>query len=137
MASGALAGCTIVVTARDATSSPLVMTSLPAELDTAVVGGGFLAPASRSMLRSFGQQVVIIERGPTLLGRASLRNQARVHNGYHYPRSILTSLRSRLNYARFLGEYSDCVDRSFPRRLRDWTGPVEDHRGAVVASVDG
>ena len=90
------------------------MTSLPAELDTAVVGGGFYGARLALMLRSFGQEVAIIERGPTLLGRASLRNQARVHNGYHYPRSILTSLRSRLNYARFLGEYSDCVDRSFP-----------------------
>ena len=48
------------------------------------------------------------------MARASLRNQARVHNGYHYPRSILTSLRSRQNYSRFLNEYSDCVDRSFP-----------------------
>lgn len=90
------------------------MISLPAELDTAVIGGGFYGARLALMLRSFGQQVSIVERGPTLLGRASLRNQARVHNGYHYPRSILTSLRSRLNYARFLGEYSDCVDRSFP-----------------------
>jgi glycine/D-amino acid oxidase-like deaminating enzyme len=90
------------------------MISSPAELDTVVVGGGFYGARLALMLRSFGQSVAIVERGPTLLGRASLRNQARVHNGYHYPRSILTSLRSRLNYARFLDEYSDCVDRSFP-----------------------
>jgi len=84
------------------------------ELDTAVIGGGFYGARLALMLRSFGQRVSIVERGPTLLGRASLRNQARVHNGYHYPRSILTSLRSRMNYSRFLGDYADCVDRSFP-----------------------
>jgi len=57
---------------------------------------------------------MLVEREPALLARASLRNQARVHNGYHYPRSLLTALRSRLNYGRFLDEYGDCVDRSFP-----------------------
>jgi len=66
------------------------------------------------MLRKTGRSVMLVEREPALLSRASLRNQARVHNGYHYPRSLLTALRSRLNYDRFLTEYSDCVDRSFP-----------------------
>ena len=66
------------------------------------------------MLRATGRSVLLVERETELLGRASLRNQARVHNGYHYPRSLLTSLRSRINYARFLDEYAGCVDRSFP-----------------------
>src|SRR5207244_4443174 len=66
------------------------------------------------MLRELGRRVMLVEREPSLLSRASLKNQARVHNGYHYPRSTLTALRSRLNYARFLDEYADCVDRSFP-----------------------
>lgn len=65
------------------------------------------------MLRASGRRVLLVERDARLLERASLRNQARVHNGYHYPRSLLTSLRSRLNYARFVDEYADCVDRSF------------------------
>src|SRR5438128_7348182 len=65
------------------------------------------------MLQAAGARVTLVEREPRLLGRASLRNQARVHNGYHYPRSILTSLRSRLNYARFLDEYEDCVYDAF------------------------
>jgi glycine/D-amino acid oxidase-like deaminating enzyme len=83
--------------------------------DSVIVGGGFygarLARALRE--RRGGGRVLLVERESQLLGRASLRNQARVHNGYHYPRSILTSLRSRLNYARFLAEYADCVDESF------------------------
>src|SRR5215510_57773 len=82
--------------------------------DAVVVGGGFYGARLAVMLRKTGRSVMLVEREPALLSRASLRNQARVHNGYHYPRSLLTALRSRLNYDRFLAEYSDCVDRSFP-----------------------
>jgi glycine/D-amino acid oxidase-like deaminating enzyme len=57
--------------------------------------------------------VLLLEREAALLGRASLINQARVHNGYHYPRSILTSVRSRQNYDRFRADYSGCVYDSF------------------------
>lgn len=82
------------------------------ELDAVVIGGGFYGARLALMLAQRGS-VLLVEREPLLLGRASLRNQARVHNGYHYPRSILTSLRSRLNYARFVDEYAECVDSSF------------------------
>jgi glycine/D-amino acid oxidase-like deaminating enzyme len=78
-----------------------------------IVGGGFYGARLARVLRERGGRVLLVERESQLLGRASLRNQARVHNGYHYPRSILTSLRSRLNYARFLAEYAECVDESF------------------------
>ena len=86
----------------------------PAACDTLVVGGGFYGARLALMQRASGRRVLLVEREGTLMARASLRNQARVHNGYHYPRSILTSLRSRRNYSRFLDEYADCVDRSFP-----------------------
>jgi glycine/D-amino acid oxidase-like deaminating enzyme len=111
-----------------------MMMLIPAtELDTAVIGGGFYGARLALMLRSFGQRVSVIERGATLIGRASLRNQARVHNGYHYPRSILTSLRSRMNYARFLDEYADCVDRSFPHYYAIGRGMSKITAGQFVA----
>ncbi len=47
------------------------------------------------------------------MSRASFSNQARVHNGYHYPRSVLTALRSRLSFPRFVDEFSECIDSSF------------------------
>lgn len=79
-----------------------------------VVGGGFYGARLALRLRQRGLRVLLVEREPRLLERASLRNQARVHNGYHYPRSVLTSLRSRLNYTRFLQDYGECADQSFP-----------------------
>jgi len=90
--------------------------------DSIIVGGGFYGARLARMLRERGGRVLLVERESRLLGRASLRNQARVHNGYHYPRSILTSLRSRLNYARFLTEYADCVDESFTHYYAIATG---------------
>jgi glycine/D-amino acid oxidase-like deaminating enzyme len=82
--------------------------------DAVVIGGGFYGARLSLLLSGLGKSVLLVEREAALLARASLINQARVHNGYHYPRSILTSLRSRLNYARFIEEYSECVDCSFP-----------------------
>ena len=52
---------------------------------------------------------------PCCRARRTPTNQARVHGGYHYPRSILTSLRSRRNYPHFVADYPDAIDRSFTK----------------------
>jgi glycine/D-amino acid oxidase-like deaminating enzyme len=58
-------------------------------------------------------RIAIAEREPRLFMRASYNNQARIHNGYHYPRSILTGLRSRINVPRFLNEFSEAIYTDF------------------------
>ncbi|HWE22381.1 MAG TPA: FAD-dependent oxidoreductase [Myxococcales bacterium] len=78
-----------------------------------VIGGGFFGCSLALALRERGQRVTVIERERDLLLRASTNNQARIHGGYHYPRSILTGLRSRVNYPRFAADFSRCIDRSF------------------------
>jgi glycine/D-amino acid oxidase-like deaminating enzyme len=79
------------------------------QFDSIIIGGGVYGARLALALRAERASVLLLEREPSLLGRASLINQARVHNGYHYPRSILTSVRSRQNYDRFRAEYADCV----------------------------
>lgn len=81
--------------------------------DVAIVGGGFFGCMIALHLRKSFTKVAVLEAGGELLGRASYSNQARVHNGYHYPRSLLTALRSRANYPRFVAEFGDCLDRTF------------------------
>ena len=53
--------------------------------------------------------MVLAERESCLFGRASYANQARIHNGYHYPRSITTAERSRINFERFVHDYPEAV----------------------------
>lgn len=85
-------------------------------IDCVVVGGGmFGCWLARHLKTRFDAQVVVIEREAALLRRASFHNQARVHNGYHYPRSILTGLRSRVLSSRFLADYAECVDTTFDK----------------------
>lgn len=93
------------------------MTAAMAIRDGVIVGGGFYGAAIALYLRrqrGFGR-VTLIEREPRLLQRASLRNQARAHNGYHYPRSFSTAYRSRINLQRFSREYSVAISTSFQK----------------------
>ncbi len=87
-----------------------------ADLDCVVVGGGvFGCFLALQLAREHSLSVCVLEREGALLRRASYNNQARVHNGYHYPRSILTGLRSRVNSRRFLSEFAECVDTTFAK----------------------
>ena len=78
-----------------------------------VVGGGFYGARLALLLRRCGAQVVLCEGEPALLTRASYVNQARVHAGYHYPRSLLTSMRSQVNYQRFCTDYVPAIHSGF------------------------
>jgi glycine/D-amino acid oxidase-like deaminating enzyme len=80
-----------------------------------VVGGGFYGCAIALYLKQVKRipDVSVYEQGPILLGRASYANQARVHNGYHYPRSFTTAYRSHANFGRFGRDWDCCVKSDF------------------------
>jgi glycine/D-amino acid oxidase-like deaminating enzyme len=76
------------------------------DVDALVIGGGFFGCEIALELRRLGlRQVVLCEQQAALMRRASYVNQARVHNGYHYPRSMITAERSRRNFERFISDY--------------------------------
>jgi len=76
-----------------------------------IIGGGTYGCFAALKLAELygGGSVVIVEQEADIMLRASYNNQARVHNGYHYPRSVLTALRSRINAPRFLAEFKDAI----------------------------
>lgn len=79
-----------------------------------VIGGGFYGCEIARELRAMGvARVILCERERGLLRRASFVNQARIHNGYHYPRSIATGMSCRENYRRFLADYPEAVAAPF------------------------
>lgn len=86
-----------------------------ADAEAVVIGGGFYGSTIAIYLarqRGF-RRVVLLEMENDLLHRASYNNQARVHNGYHYPRSFTTAYRSRINLPKFTYEWPDVIKRDF------------------------
>ncbi len=80
-----------------------------------IAGGGFFGCSIALMLHRRGWQPVIVEEEDDLLTRASRVNQARVHGGYHYPRSLMTAYRSRHNYERFREYYREAIVDRFTK----------------------
>jgi FAD dependent oxidoreductase len=80
-----------------------------------VIGGGFFGMYLAEQFTRCGYDVHLVEREGAFMSRASYANQARVHNGYHYPRSVLTALRSRVLFPRFINEFKDCIDSEFEK----------------------
>jgi glycine/D-amino acid oxidase-like deaminating enzyme len=84
--------------------------------DALVIGGGFYGCViAMHLVRRGFPDVMLVEREDELLTRASYRNQARVHNGYHYPRSFVTAYRSRVNEPRFRRDYDFAVAAGFTK----------------------
>jgi len=94
-----------------------MIASADALQDAVVIGGGFYGAAIAIYLakqRGF-KSIVLIERETALLTRASYNNQARVHNGYHYPRSFTTAYRSRINLPKFVHDWPAAVKQDFTK----------------------
>lgn len=87
------------------------------EYSTIVIGGGFYGLSIALFLRDeLGvQDIMIIEKESAMMTRASYVNQARVHNGYHYPRSVLTAFRSAVNFPRFVNDYKEAIVSNFDK----------------------
>jgi len=80
-------------------------------MSTVIIGAGFFgAMLARERKRAEpDKRVILLEREDGLLARASRFNQARIHGGYHYPRSFQTAFRARQNYPRFCAEFAAAV----------------------------
>lgn len=81
--------------------------------DVVVAGGGYFGCSIALALAEQGNRVLLCEARARLLERASYHNQARIHQGYHYPRSVLTALRSRVNFPHWVDGYRGCIVDDF------------------------
>lgn len=85
--------------------------------DAIIIGGGFYGCSIAiylSQVRGF-KNILIIEQEAQIMQRASYTNQARIHNGYHYPRSFTTAYRSRINLPRFIKQWPEAVVDDFEK----------------------
>ncbi len=85
------------------------------KFDFVVVGGGIFGIYAALHLAENGQQVCLIEKEKELLKKASIVNQARLHSGYHYPRSVATARMSDENKARFTRDHQSFINFAFQK----------------------
>ena len=81
--------------------------------DKLIIGAGLYGLYSALFCARKGDNVIVLEREKAPFMRATYINQARVHTGYHYPRSISTAMKSREYFDRFNKDYGFCVHSDF------------------------
>jgi hypothetical protein len=86
-----------------------------AKYDKIIIGAGLYGLYSALFCGEKGQSVLVLECDATPFRRATYINQARVHQGYHYPRSISTAMKSAGYFERFNKDYGFCINREFDK----------------------
>lgn len=81
--------------------------------DKVIIGAGLYGLYSALFCCKRGQKVVVLECEPAPFKRATYINQARVHQGYHYPRSLSTAIKTAGYFERFNRDYGFCINREF------------------------
>ena len=78
-------------------------------------GGGFYGVCLAGYLKKrFPRaKVTILEASSDIMSRATQGNQARVHNGYHYPRALGTARASAKSYQRFKEAWPSAIFENF------------------------
>lgn len=103
------------------------------QFDFVVIGGGIFGCYAALYLAGKGAKVALLEKESRLFRKASLVNQARLHSGYHYPRSLATAALSDEHKERFTAEHRRFVHFSFEKyyaidRFGSFTDPLQFER---------
>jgi len=105
----------------------------PVRFDFVVIGGGIFGCYAALYLAGRGARVALVEKEAQLFRKASLVNQARLHSGYHYPRSVATAAMSDEHKERFTAEHRRFVNFQFEKyyaidRFGSFTDPAQFER---------
>ena len=84
-----------------------------ATFDKIIIGAGLYGLYSALYCAKKGEQLLVLEYDDAPFKRATFINQARVHNGYHYPRSFSTAIKSAQYFKRFNEDYGFSVLTKF------------------------
>ena len=98
--------------------------------DKIIFGAGLYGLYAAQKCGAAGQRVLVLERDPGPFMRATYINQARVHMGYHYPRSYSTAIKSAHYFERFCQDYAFCLHTQFDQVYAtsahfSWTNAAE------------
>ncbi|MBP5158379.1 MAG: FAD-binding oxidoreductase [Treponema sp.] len=83
--------------------------------DKIILGAGLYGLYAALYCGSRKQKVLVLEYDDAPFKRATYINQARVHQGYHYPRSVSTAMKSAGYFERFNRDFDFCINREFKK----------------------
>ena len=100
------------------------------QFDRVIIGAGLYGLYSALFCGKQGLSVLVLEIEDAPFKRATYINQARVHMGYHYPRSLTTALKSAGYFRRFVDDFGFCIHRKFDQVYAtsanfSWTGRTQ------------
>lgn len=99
--------------------------------DRVILGAGMYGLYAAFLSASKGLKTLVVETEEKVFERGSFVNQARLHNGYHYPRSFSTAMKSAGYFERFKRDYgSECLNMEFEQiyavsSTLSWTNAVQ------------
>lgn len=96
------------------------------QYDKIIFGAGIYGLYSALVCSKKSQRILVLERDSNAFMRATYINQARVHMGYHYPRSKMTALKSAHYFQRFCEDFGFCIKKNFKQiyatsKVLSWT----------------
>lgn len=100
------------------------------QFDRVIIGAGLYGLYSALFCGKQGMSVLVLEMEDAPFKRATYINQARVHMGYHYPRSLTTALKSAGYFRRFVDDFGFCIHQKFDQVYAtsanfSWTGRAQ------------
>lgn len=105
-----------------------------------IIGAGLYGLYSALKCGEAGENIIVLERDPAPFMRATYINQARVHMGYHYPRSFSTAIKSAHYFERFCENYGFCLHTEFDQVYAtsshfSWTNAQEFKKFCKAANI--
>ncbi len=82
-------------------------------IDKIIIGAGLYGLYAALFSAQKGQSVIVLEQEAEPFSRATYINQARVHMGYHYPRSMVTAMKSAGYFRRFQEDFDFAIHQEF------------------------
>lgn len=98
--------------------------------DKIIIGAGLYGLYAALFSALNGEKILVLECDDAPFKRATYINQARVHQGYHYPRSLSTAVKSAGYFDKFCEDYGFCINSSFDQiyavsSLYSWTDGLQ------------
>ena len=110
------------------------------EYDKIIIGAGIYGLYAALYCGKKKQKILVLECDDQAFGRATYINQARVHQGYHYPRSLSTAIKSAGYFERFNKDFDFCIHKEFEKIYAtsseySWTSGIQFQRFCDAAGI--